>query len=159
MHITTPNVTILKLCTIFALYGLTSSLISDIRRCLIHYKNNIKLIFSASYHPATKGQAERVLKTSKNAMKTILKEPRNWQTKLQNFLLYYRITLHTLTGEHPVTCSLNRIILTKLDILRPNLKENVTCKVHHWIRSFHNLIFKSWKRYELEVILLHKNLK
>lgn len=72
---------------------------------------------SAPYHPATNGQAERYVQTIKNAL-TKLNNCKNIENDLQNILMQYRITPHTVTGLSPAKLMFNYNVTTKLDIMK-----------------------------------------
>ena len=80
-------------------------------------------ITSAPYSPASNGQAERFVRTFKDAMKSTSccgGEGRDLRYALSNFLLIYRSTPHALTGKSPAELMLNRRIRTRLDLLKPS---------------------------------------
>ena len=61
--------------------------------------NGLCLCFSSPYLPASDRQAERAVRTFKEAMKVIKNEQLGTQTeKLAHFLLSYRATPHSATG-------------------------------------------------------------
>lgn len=127
MNTTTSAKTIETLQKLFARYGVPAQLVSDngpqftseeFQQFL--KRNGIKHITSAPYHPATNGLAERAVQSFKNAMKSET-EVTSLNIKLARFLLTYRITPHSTTGESPSQLFLGRRLRTRLDLLKPDL--------------------------------------
>ena len=87
--------------------------------------NNIKHTFSAPYHPATNGQAERFVQPSKQAMKAAKGELGAVKLHLANFLLAYRNATHATTVESPAMLLLGRVLRTRLDAVRPDTRKTV----------------------------------
>ena len=109
---------------LFAMHGLPRVLVSDngtgfvsdeFERFLI--ENGIKHMVSAPYHPASNGQAERMVRTLKEALKN-LKEG-DTETQLCKFLFKYRITPHSATGVSPAELLVGRRLRSALSLLRP----------------------------------------
>lgn len=76
----------------------------------------------APYHPATNGQAERMIQTVKNKLKTLVEEHRDTsklKLELGNILLDYRKTIHPATSKSPSQLFLGRQIRSRLDLLKP----------------------------------------
>lgn len=119
--------TTIKLCRqIFATYGIPQYLVSDNAKTFTSKEfsnflkvNGITHRLTAPYHPATNGQAERYVQTLKNALKRMQATPINVQVALQQLLIQYRNTTHTVTGKSPAEAMFSRKIRTRLDILRP----------------------------------------
>ncbi|GFT57428.1 uncharacterized protein K02A2.6 [Trichonephila clavipes] len=130
----TASFTIHHLRILFAHYGIPLTLVSDNGASFTRYEfrllklNNIKHITSVPYHPATNGQAERIVQLFKASLKSRRGDSGDLNVKLQRFLLQYRITPHSLTGETPSALFLKRCIRTTLDLLKPNLKDKVVQK-------------------------------
>ncbi len=92
---------------LFARYGIPAQLVSDHGSQFtseefqqVFKRNGIKHITSAPYHPATNGLAERGVGSFKSAMKSET-EVKSLNLKLARFLLAYRNTPHSTTGEPP----------------------------------------------------------
>lgn len=78
---------------------------------------------TSPYHPASNGLAERAVRIFKEGMKTMDKGPGILVTKLQKF--NYRTTPHTTTGVTPAEFLMNRKLRTKLDFVKPEVRERV----------------------------------
>ena len=131
MSSTTASATIRALRFLFATHGLPEVIVSDNGPQFVAQKmkdflksNGIRQCLSSPYHPASYGEAERVLRTFKESMKTMKDEPGTQAEKLARFLLSYRTTPHTGTGCTPM----GRRIRTRLEILRPNLSARIAKK-------------------------------
>ncbi|XP_055918578.1 uncharacterized protein K02A2.6-like [Eupeodes corollae] len=129
--------TIEVLRDLFARYGLPLTLVSDngptftsgeFKRFL--KENGINHKFTAPYHPATNGQAERFVQNMKVALRKMINDPGNIAYKLSNYLMRYRKTPNSTTGVAPCTLFLQRDIRIRLDLIRPNTIDNVKEKLH-----------------------------
>ena len=132
MNTTTSAKTIEKLQNLFARYGVPAQLVSDNgpqfkseEFQLFLKRNGIKHITSAPYHPASNGLAERCVQSFKSAMKSET-EVKPLNIKLAKFLLAYRNTPHSTTGEPPSQLFLGRRLRTRLDLLRPDLRMKIS---------------------------------
>ena len=90
--------------------------------------NGVKHIRCAPYHPSSNGAVERFMRTFKEAMKAGVRDGLSTNHRLQNFLLTYRTTPHATTKSAPCTLFFGRSIRTRLDLLRPDLKQNIDQK-------------------------------
>ncbi|CAB3239859.1 unnamed protein product [Arctia plantaginis] len=133
MTTTTASNTINKLKEIFSRFGLPKKLVSDNGPPFTSNeftdflkKNGIKHVTSAPYHPSSNGEAENAVRTVKRALKKadVLRVPLH--TFLQRFLMDYRNTVHSTTGETPSKLLLGRNLRTRLDLLKNNLVESVS---------------------------------
>ncbi|CAC5419149.1 unnamed protein product [Mytilus coruscus] len=88
-------------------------------------KNGVKHILSAPYHPSSNGEAERAVRTFKQAMKTVKNESGTLSEKLCRFLLGYRTTPHSTTKRTPAELFVGRRLRTRLDTLKPNINERM----------------------------------
>ena len=127
MSSTTSEKTIETLQILFARYGVLAQLVSNNGPQLkseefeqFLKRNGIKHITSVPYHPATNGLAERCVESFKNRMKSVTKV-KSLNIKLAKFLLAYRNTPHSTTGEPPSQLFLGRRLRTRLDLLKPDL--------------------------------------
>ncbi|XP_062501692.1 uncharacterized protein K02A2.6-like [Corticium candelabrum] len=128
MTSTTARVTIKKLQRLFATHGIPEIVVSDNGAAFTSAEfrqfmegNGIKHIYSAPYHPSSNGLAERAVATFKGAMKRMNSEYGSLESKIDRFLLRYRITPHATTGEPPALLLLGRMPRSRLDLLRPDL--------------------------------------
>ena len=116
----TSEVTIEYLSQIFASHGLPKSIISDNGSCFTSDE------FSKSpYHPASNGLAERAVQIIKNCVKQMVGA--NMQNKITRFLSRYRITPQSTTGEAPSVLLMNKVLRSRLDLLKPSVKDRVVC--------------------------------
>ncbi|GBM95317.1 hypothetical protein AVEN_171565-1 [Araneus ventricosus] len=118
--------TIEILRSLFRRYGLPKTLVSDNGRSLISNEfqifinnNDIYHIKTSPYFPSSNGQAERFVQTFKDAMRQAKVDFGSRDYKLQNFVLQFRETPHSITHPSPVMF-LGSDIPTCLDLLRPN---------------------------------------
>ena len=132
MKTTSSEAIIEKLRTYFARFGLPSMLVSDnaayFRSKLIEdyfARNGIKHISGAPGNPRTQGNVENFIGTFKRAMKT-MSETKELRHKIDKFLFRYRTTEHATTGQTPCVLAMKRAIRTRLDIIKPSLREHVT---------------------------------
>lgn len=88
----------------------------------------IKHITSAPFHPASNGQAERYVATLKDSLRSLRQFPGTLDEKVNKFLLSYRRAPHSTTSETPAKLFLGREIRTKLDLIKPNMRENTENK-------------------------------
>ena len=127
MQSTTSLCTIKALMQIFSTHGLPERVVSDNgpQFCSQEFKNfldvnGIHHTFSAPYHPATNGEAERFVQTFKHNMKCRQANSANISTCIHKFLLAYRTTPHTTTGISPSNLLMGRRIRSKLDLILPD---------------------------------------
>ena len=110
----------------FATHGLPRVLVSDNGTGFSSQEfteflksNGVKHLFSAPYHPSSNGQAERTVRTLKEALKS-LKEG-DTEAQLCRFLFKYRITPQTMTGVSPADLLVGRRLRSALSLLKPDL--------------------------------------
>ncbi|GBM25957.1 hypothetical protein AVEN_94394-1 [Araneus ventricosus] len=80
-------------------------------------RNGIKHILVVPYHPSSNGQAERVVQTTKDALKRIITG--NWNQRLTQ-----HITTSATTGFSPAELLMKRRLRTVLDPLHSDLVED-----------------------------------
>lgn len=85
-------------------------------------KNGVKHLTTAPYHPASNGLAERAVQIVKKGIK---KCEGTLRTRLSRMLFAYRLTPQGTTAVSPAELLLNRRPRSRLDLLRPNLPEQV----------------------------------
>ena len=135
MRNTTATSTILELRRLFASHGIPRQLVSDNGPQFIAAEfmafmegNGIKHIRSAPYHPSSNGLAERFVQTFKQAMKAGERRGPPISERILNFLLTYRVTPHSTTGQPPCELFLHRTLRTRFDLIRPDLEKKVADK-------------------------------
>ena len=126
----TTETTLEKLRTTFATHGLPKVLVSDNGSVftsedfnVFTRRNGIRHVTSAPYHPSSNGLVERAVQTFKQGMKKQGKG--SIETKLARFLLSYRTTPQTTTGETPAQLRWSRTLRTQIDLLKPNVATRV----------------------------------
>ena len=134
MSSTTTQKTIDILRSLFSSYGLPEQLASDNGPQFTSSEfesfmkmNGIKHIRTSPYHPASNGAVEHLVQTFKQAMKSASNAFTS-QQQLCTFLISYRNTPHTTTGETPSMLFLKRSLRTRLDLLRPTVDCHVRSK-------------------------------
>ena len=107
----------------FAMHGLPHVIVSDNGPGFASSEfgeflkfNGVRHMFTALYHPSSNGQAERMVRTLKDALKVLKGDV---ETKLCRFLFKYRITPHTSTGRSPAELLLGRQLRSALSLLHP----------------------------------------
>ena len=103
---TTTSKTIEVLRDLFARFGIPEQIVSDNGPQFASEEfqafiksNGIRHITSAPYHPATNGLAERLVQTFKQALRAMFQISKPVKDKLAKFLIAYRNTPHSTTGE------------------------------------------------------------
>ncbi len=140
----TSVATVNKLRNMFATHGLPKVSVSDNGPSfvgeafkLFMKKNGVKHVYSAPYHPASNGQAERMVRTFKEALKNL--KMGDIQTKVDRLLYKYRIMPHSSTGKSPAEMMFQRQIRTPFHLLKPGsqvTEPGQSCKVKDKTRKF-----------------------
>lgn len=124
---TGADCTIAKLSELWSRWGIPRQLVTDNAKsfCSKEFESFVKSdgiehVFTAPYHPSSNGAAENAVRTLKRVIKKAVTENCNVDKALQRFLLYYRNTDHSSTGECPAVLMLNRRLRTRLDALKPD---------------------------------------
>lgn len=109
---------------LFATFGIPSIIVNDnaanltSREILMFYeKNGIKMLPIAPYNPQANGQAERMVQTTKTALKKFKKG--DWDQKIARFLLKQHTNPSSTTGKSPAELMFNRKLKTALDKISP----------------------------------------
>jgi len=122
----TATSTIEKCREIFARFGIPKMLVTDNGRTFISREfqdfvkaNGIIHRFTAPYHPATNGAAERLVQTLKQWLRktNLIKE--NVKTSIQKFLFHYRITPIPELKQSPAEIMFGRRLRNRLDLIFP----------------------------------------
>ena len=115
---------------IFCKHGLPEMLVSDNGSAFrsVEFQtfvggNGIRHVRSAPHHPSSNGQAERVVRTLKEA---ILKTTGDVQTRLARFMFQYCLIPHSSTGLSPAEILLGRRPRSHLDLIHSNPSVKVT---------------------------------
>ena len=135
MMTTTDKKTIAELRRVFSIHGLPEQIVSDngtqftseVFQQLIG-ENGIKHVRSTPHHPSTNGEAERFVQMLKNVMRAAKGDSGTIETKLARFLLVYRSTPNTTTGESPAELLFHRQIRTRLSLVTPDVSTAVVNK-------------------------------
>lgn len=115
-----------KLTNLFSIMGKPSKLISDngpqfrsqeFQKFCQEW--NVEHRLCTPYHPSSNGEVERLFRTVKKVINTCFALGVDWQIPLEKFLLTYRNTPHTTTGETPANLLLGRQTNDKLPCLNP----------------------------------------
>ncbi|XP_061170896.1 uncharacterized protein K02A2.6-like [Saccostrea echinata] len=135
MSTTTADRTVDVLRRIFSRNGLPDQLVSDNGPQFVSETfhdfmkyNGIRHTTSAPYHPRTNGLAERLVQTLKQSTRASKVEETSITKRLANFLLTYRSSPHSTTGETPAKLFLGRELCTRLTLLKPNVRNTVEAK-------------------------------
>ena len=140
---TTASVVVRALRSIFATHGIPDVVVTDNGTAFTSREfrefvesNLIRHVRSAPFHPATNGQAERMVRTTKEALRRI--GPMEWERKLACFLLSYRTTPNPGSGYSPAELLMGRRLTTRLDRLHPDrvLERRFQTEVHEAPRGF-----------------------
>lgn len=124
--------------TMFTYFGLPKSMVSDngppfdSKAIVTFCKNNkINKLNSPPYHPPSNGWAERAVRTTKKCLKKMACDVKTkhipMTLKINNFLLKYRNTPHSKTGETPndrIFTFRPRTLLSILNEKSPKNREN-----------------------------------
>jgi len=135
---TLPNITtsetIKRLRRTFAQEGVPSVLVCDNGPSLISTEMKqwlsiigCRQILTPPYHPRSNGLAERFVRTYKEHLRA--DDSSDIQAATERFLLSYRNTPHSTTGQPPSMLLKGRLLRTKLTALA-NLKEEIYVKDH-----------------------------
>lgn len=116
--------TIAALSEMFARFGLPKTIVSDNGTSFTSeefsnflQKNGIVHVRTAPYHPQSNGQAERAVRSLKEAMRKIKKG--TFRERLNGFLFYYRMSPNSSTGLSPACSMFSREIRSRLALLQP----------------------------------------
>ena len=86
-------------------------------------RNGIRYISTAPYHPSSYGLVEKVVQAFKQGMKKQGKG--SVETKLARFIISYRTSPQTTTGETPSQLRWGHNLRTQIDLLKPNTVRKV----------------------------------
>ncbi|XP_060547811.1 uncharacterized protein K02A2.6-like [Pantherophis guttatus] len=130
MKATTTDATIRELRQLFATHGLPDILVSDNgpQFTATQFEGylaglGIRHVLSAPFHPASNGQAERFVRSAKEALSRL--SPGDWQERIDKFLIAQHSTPCTATGRNPAELLMGRKLRGILDRLNPNYSPEV----------------------------------
>ena len=130
----TSHLTIENLQRMFAVHGIPDRLVTDNASIFTssEFENfatgiGIRHLRVSPYHPASNGLAERSVQIMKKGLR--MQQGGTLQTRLSKFLFHYRLKPNTVTGVSPAELLLGRKPKTKLDLIHPDMCDNVK---HHW---------------------------
>ncbi|XP_060110490.1 LOW QUALITY PROTEIN: uncharacterized protein K02A2.6-like, partial [Heteronotia binoei] len=119
-----------ELRRVLCIHGIPDTIVSDngtaftsreFRESMQRYL--IQHIRSTPFHPTTNGQAERMVRTTKEALGRIVQ--RDWDHRLATFLFDNRITPNPVTGVSPAELLMGRKLITRLDRLHPDQASDI----------------------------------
>ena len=129
----TATTTIQRLTTLFAQFGIPDTIVSDNGPTFVSHEfesylqhQGIRHVTSAPYHPASNGLAERAVRIVKNGLKR--NTTGTLTERLACLLFNYRISPHGTTGVSPSELMFNRVVKSKLDLVKPNITSHVEHK-------------------------------
>nr|XP_020662259.1 uncharacterized protein K02A2.6-like [Pogona vitticeps] len=140
---TSASVVIRALRPIFTTHGILDIVVTDNGTAFTSQEfqeflesNLICHVRSAPFHPATNGQAERMVRTAKEALQQIGQT--EWERKLACFLLSYRTTPNSASGCSLAELLMGRCLTTRLNRLHPDrvLDRRSQTEVHEAPRVF-----------------------
>nr|XP_050035646.1 uncharacterized protein K02A2.6-like [Dermacentor andersoni] len=122
-----------KLRFLFATHGIRETVVSDNGTAFFSEefrdfmcRNQIRHVTVAPYHPSSYGQAERMVRETKEVLKRMVGG--NIDTRLARFLMTQHILPHATTGKSPAESLMGRKLSTVLERLHPDLQSSVLQK-------------------------------
>lgn len=97
---------------------------------------NIEHIKTAPYHPASNGAAENAVKIFKKKFKALRLAGFSKHEALVKFLFYHRATPSSTTNCSPAELQIGRRFRTKLDLIKPEIRNHVERKQIAQQRNF-----------------------
>lgn len=119
---------ITRLKIVFSVFGLADEIVNDNGPPFGSFEfenfcksNGVKLTQSPPYHPQSNGEAEVAVRVAKHSLKKIIIDEKTKkmpiESNLLNFLLKYRVTPTTVTGQSPANLNFNFRPKTLMDLL------------------------------------------
>ncbi|XP_061723525.1 uncharacterized protein K02A2.6-like [Cydia pomonella] len=109
----------------FARFGLPAEIVSDqgppftsVEFGDFLKRNGIRQYFSPIYHQSSNGAAEAAVKLCKRALKKAYRDKVDVEAALQTYLMAYRNSAQSTTGESPAMLLMRHTLRTRLDLLR-----------------------------------------
>ena len=132
MNTTNTERTIQVMRTVFARYGLPKQIVSYNGSTftsesfqVFMKRNGILHIRTAVAKASTNGLVERFNASFKSSIRAMNSEMDNLNQKLNFFLHTYRNTPHSTTGGTPAKMFLDRVLRSRLDVLKTDTKQHV----------------------------------
>ena len=132
---TTASKTVSVLRKWFAAYGIPCDVVTDNGPQFVSSemeefltRNGVTHKFSPPYHPNSNGPAEKTVQIVKNALKRYSHRsynPMSLQQQLDEFLLTYRTTPHSVTKCAPADVFFKRTLRTRFTLLRPDYRQKL----------------------------------
>lgn len=97
--------------------------------------NGVKHVRTAPYHLASNGEAENAMRTFKTKFKLLLPKMSRAEV-LSKYLFASRSAVHSTTGVSPAERQFNRKMRTRLDLLKPTVRERVDSNQERQRRYF-----------------------
>lgn len=142
MSTTSAKATVTTLRDIFSRHGLPEIIVSDNGPQFASTEfeqfcasNGLLHRTSAVYKPSTNGQAERVVQILKSAIKQAHLTNADVDAVIANYLLIYRTTPHSTTGEPPSLLLMGRRLRNRLDLLTPSVEKHVEARQYSTMLS------------------------
>ncbi|KRY52595.1 Transposon Tf2-9 polyprotein [Trichinella britovi] len=117
-----------ELHQLFATHGLPNTIVSDNAAQFLSVefqqflkRGAIRHARIAPFHPASNGQAERMVRTTKEALRKMVHG--SWKQRLANFLFLQRVSPCATTGKSPAELLMKRRLRTVLDRIHPDIEE------------------------------------
>lgn len=128
----TSQATIEVLQELFSAYGICDTICTDNGSAFVSETfqkflklHGIKHKLTTVYKPSRNGLAERMVGTAKSSLKAMKNENLTMREKVIKFLLMYRTTKNATTNETPANLFLKRELKTRLNLVKPVLKDIV----------------------------------
>lgn len=119
----TSNVVVKEFRQMFATFGIPRCIVSDNDTAFKSAemkdfldKNGIKIIYIAPYHPSSNGQAERMVQTTKQALRKLTSG--DWETKIARFLMRQHCVPISESRITPAELMFGRPLRTAMDVIR-----------------------------------------
>lgn len=159
----TTAATIRILRNIFAQLGLPHILVRDNGTCFKSNEfesymidNGITHEVTVPYHPATNGQVERYIQTTKKTLCTMELESRELHFKLSRSLFRYRKFLNVTTDTSPAELMFGRQIKCRLDLVKRDVSSEIIESYTIWMRKIiEDISMKVMTKCNIEITIIN----
>lgn len=141
MQSLSSSVVVEKLRRLFASYGPPDLVVSDNGTAFVSQEtreflklNGIQSMYTAPYHPASNGRAERMVRELKTALRK--QDEGTVACKVSRFLFKQHSTPHAGTGKSPAELMFGRKLRSPLDRLHPDTQVDSSCALGEPKRAF-----------------------